>query len=1134
MSPESPQSPEEQFAELLAACDEALAAGHLPPVDTGAGAPPELRERLEGRLAFARQVRLALRPRRTPDASGAFRDGTPLGDYRILREVGRGGMGVVYEAEQLSLGRRVALKVLPFAVALDTRQRQRFANEAQAAAQLHHTNIVPVYAVGCDGGVHYYAMQYIEGRTLADLIADLRHLSGLDAKGPEGTSEAVPALTRELASGRWAPAALLPSPPPARGETTRPVGATPLNGQPAREPVFFRTAAYLGLQAAEALEYAHQVGVVHRDIKPANLLLDGRGHLWVADFGLAQVQTDARLTMTGDMLGTLRYMSPEQARTRRGVADPAADVYSLGVTLYELLTLQPAFPGADREEVLRRLLWDEPPPPRRLNPAVPPDLETVVLKAMNKEPAGRYGSAQELADDLRRFLEDRPIRARRPTLVERARRWARRHKPAVAAGGVALAVAVLASAVMAVVIVQEREAKAQQTAFARERDLLARRHAYLWDLLNFRMEPRQEPGYIREMLARHIPREGYEDVRGFEWYLLRRLWQGDTEAGLTLRGHEGEVYHVTFAPDGTTLATAGEDGTVRLWETATGKQVAELRGHTDEVNWVAFAPDGRSLVSASDDGTARVWDVASRRPRAVFTGHNDRVISAVFLPDGRSVVSGGFDRTLQVWDAATGQQLRTLEGDSGQIDALALSPDGRLLATASARDFIAKLWDLAAGKELFALPNQWAEVFGVTFSADSQWVATAHGDGSVRVFGAANGILTQTITGHSRAIHSVAWGHDPDTLATASDDDTVRYWHVRSGTQLNLFTGHTGRAWCVAYAPDGRTLATAGRDRTVRLWDPNRSRAVIPMGNDLPGVWSLALAADGRTLATGHADGTVRVWDLEARQLRAELRGHIRGVIALSWSGDGGLLASAASDRTVRLWDVAAGRERFALPDLLGFDLAFSPDGRRLAVCGQDHPDSRGVFWFEVNGGRATGALRGACASLAYSPDGRTLALGCTDGAGLLWRRPEGEQRGSANEPPPGANRVPLEWVNRMAYSPDGKSLATAGSGGRVVVWDAASGEQRLHLFGHEGEIGALAFSPDGKTLATGGDDKTLRLWELVTGREVLRLSRQLGPVRGVAFPPDGKSLVTAGDDGGAAAIYLWRADAPEPPHRGQ
>jgi eukaryotic-like serine/threonine-protein kinase len=1135
VNPDLSEPKEEQFADLLAAGDEALAAGDPTRADAGAATPHELRERLELRLAFAQQVRRALRPRRDLAAAGGFRVGAELGDYRIIREIGRGGMGVVYEAEQLSLGRRVALKVLPFAVAPDGRQLQRFKNEAQAAAQLHHAHIVPVYAVGCAGGVHYYAMQYIEGRTLAGLIADLRRLSGLEPGAAPARSETGTELARELITGHWAPTRNRPTEgqpvggqhadPAAGAGPARELEDTPLNKRhPVREPVYFRTIANLGLQAAEALEYAHQIGVVHRDIKPANLMVDESGHLWVADFGLARVQTDAPLTETGDILGTLRYMSPEQAQARRGMADPAADIYSLGATLYELLTLQPAFPGDDRAEVLRRLLWDEPRQPRRLNPSIPADLETVVLKAMTKEPAGRYAAAQHLAEDLRSFLEDRPIRARRPTVVERSRRWARRHRPAVVAGIVMLVAAFAASAVAAVAITRERadaalhrEARAREADFARERDLQARRHAYLWDLLAFGHEPRKDPGYVQQMLARHLPSEGQEDVRGFEWHLLRRLWQGDSEARLVLGHHAGEVYHVTFAPDGRTFATAGADGTARLCDAATGAELRAFRGHTNEVNWVAFAPDGNSLVSASDDGTARVWDVASGKTRGVFNGHKGAVVCALFLADGRSVISGGLDRTLRIWDAAESRELRALEGAPDRIDAMALSQDGRLLAMASGPTQVANLWDLATGKERFAWPSK-GRVFGVAFAPDGKSVATGNGDGSVQIYSVARGTHLQTITGHSHAVLAVAWGPAGDTIATASDDNTVRHWHVRTGTPLNIFTGYPSRAWCVAYAPDGRTLATTGRDGTVRIWEPSRTRPVIQLGDGLPATLTLAMAPDRPALATGHTDGAVRIWDLAARRMLTELRGHNHSVTALAWSADGRLLASSG-DWTIRLWDVAAGRERLVVPDLEGWDLAFTSDGR-LAICGEDDRARRGVFWHDVAGGARVGAWQGDFCSLAYSSEGGTLAAGCMNGAGVFWRRPDGNQRGPV--------KGHLDLIRRMAFAPDGKSLATAGSGGTVKLWDAATGAERLQFFGHEGIVLALAFSPDGRTLATGGEDKTVRLWELVTGRELLRLSLHTGPVNGVAFTPDGRSLVTTGhDDEGPGAIYLWPQDPP-------
>jgi tetratricopeptide (TPR) repeat protein len=374
-----------------------------------------------------------------------------LGDFRLLREVGRGGMGVVYEAEQLSLGRRVALKVLPFAAALDPRHLQRFRTEAQAAAQLHHTHIVPVYAVGCERGVHYYAMQFIDGRSLAEVIGVRR---------PQGEASAGEPLTAALQESAHTPdpdpnKELVASDPDATEPyvpAAAPVARTPTAGlgsdTPVDDPSFFRAAAHLGVQAALALEYAHEQGVVHRDIKPANLLVDDRGHLWITDFGLARIQGDTQLTFTGDILGTLRYMSPEQALGKRGV-DHRTDLYSLGVTLYELLTGRPAFPGQDRQELLRQIAGEEPRPPRRLHKAIPAELETIVQKAMAKDPAERYGSAQELGDDLDRFLEDRPIQARPPTLLQRLRKWARRNPALIrsAAAGLLLAAAAIGWAV---------------------------------------------------------------------------------------------------------------------------------------------------------------------------------------------------------------------------------------------------------------------------------------------------------------------------------------------------------------------------------------------------------------------------------------------------------------------------------------------------------------------------------------------------------------------------------------------------------------------------------------------------------------------------------------------------------------
>jgi serine/threonine protein kinase len=479
---------------------DALDAGRTPPREAFLAQHAEIAAELAGCLEgldLVHEAALVIRHSEDPPAALSPEElNQPLGDFRIIREIGRGGMGVVYEAVQLSLGRRVALKVLPLAAALDPKHLQRFKNEAQAAAQLHHTNIVPVYAVGSERGVHYYSMQLIDGYSLADLIDHRRQLLGKsmnlpgDRPGNQPTEKATPATPAIPQPPRPddRTEAFVPQPPPVADSRVA-VGreADPLRGCPDGAPglpfghpqppnaaletavrgsthktasernsaAYFRTIAGLIRQAALALEHAHQLGVVHRDVKPANLLLDERGHLWITDFGLALFHANLQLTRTGDMLGTMRYMSPEQTSGDRVVLDHRTDIYSLGVTLYELLTLEPVVAGAEPHSVLRRIMEEEPRPPRAIDKHIPIELETIVLKAIAKSPAERYATAAAMADDLQRWLDDKPIQARRPTLAEHAARWSRRHWPLIAATAGILALATLGLLLFSIILATE-------------------------------------------------------------------------------------------------------------------------------------------------------------------------------------------------------------------------------------------------------------------------------------------------------------------------------------------------------------------------------------------------------------------------------------------------------------------------------------------------------------------------------------------------------------------------------------------------------------------------------------------------------------------------------------------------------
>jgi serine/threonine protein kinase len=475
---------DKRFADLVEELTARLQAGEAVELESYRRDHPEHAERIEQLLPALRLLADASQSRTdgllapTPAADSDPLAGT-LGDFRLIREVGRGGMGVVYEAEQISLGRRVALKVLPFAATMDPRHLQRFQNEARAAASLEHPHIVPVYGVGCERGVHYYAMKFIDGQSLAEVIDELRIAKETHHKGTKDTKK-----NQDTAASSLCSLCLCGS------------------------NDFYKTIAELGIHAAEALEHAHSLGIVHRDIKPANVMIDGNGSLWITDFGLARTAADAGLTMTGDVLGTLRYMSPEQALAKHGLVDHRTDVYSLGVTLYELLTGKPAVEGKDREEILSRLTLEESQPPRSFDASIPRDLETIVLKAMAKTPSERYATARELADDLRRHLDSQPNRARRASLSQRFTKWSRRHRHFVTATFLVVFLAAIGLAVGTYLLWQEGlktqaaldQAKEQRQAAVEQsaRALAEQRHAEM----NFDMAMNGVNDMLRPLYAK--------------------------------------------------------------------------------------------------------------------------------------------------------------------------------------------------------------------------------------------------------------------------------------------------------------------------------------------------------------------------------------------------------------------------------------------------------------------------------------------------------------------------------------------------------------------------------------------------------------------------------------------------------
>jgi WD40 repeat protein/serine/threonine protein kinase len=987
-----------------------------------------------------------------------------FGDYQLLEEIGRGGMGVVFKARQLSLNRTVAVKILLAGPMAGGQRMERFRAEAKAVAQLQHPNVVAIYGVGEHNGAPFFSMEYIPGRTLADLVAQK------------------------------------PLPPEVAARYVRTV--------------------------SEAIKYAHERGIVHRDLKPSNVLIDDSGRPRITDFGLAKrlpsssdsqvLALNSEVTLTGQVLGSPSYLAPEQAGDNRAKVGPASDVYALGAILFHLLTGRPPFLSETLEGTLLQVLTTDPVGARQFNPALPRDLETICSKCLQKEPGQRYQSAQALAEDLGRFLERRPIVARPTGPIARLWRWCERH-PATAAA-VALLQISFAAGLAGILLEWHR---------AHQDELSLQRNLYAADV-HVAQEAIDDNnlGRATALLQQHVPKSPTEpDLRGFEWHYLWGLCQGNELA--TFPGDGSIVSCVRFSPDGRLIASAGFDGLVTLRETGTQRLLARLEGLNGPACrlGLSFSPDGKLLAAAAGTNLF-LWNTDNWTPVRRLEAHSAPLGGAgyqvAFSPDARRLAAR-LNGDIHIFEIATGLPRITIPGVvSETASLLAFSPDGKTLATYD--DHHVRFLNAETGRERMVSSGNYSQVFGMAFAPGSPLLAIVSASGTLRLIDSNNGASARSVNAHSGSAQAVAFSPDGQTIATCGADQLVRLWDFGTLTNKATLKGHRSEVWSVAFSPDGQTLASGSKDGTMKLWSVKIATGNLSaLGDSSTPLW---FAPDGKILLTRSWKGSLHYWDPQSARERRIIGPLQTGAerYFTTVSSDGKYLATSVEDGRVFLWDLEANKCLWTnrVDANPANAMAFSPDNRQLALSTGQYIGARwqgGTMLLNLATGKIevlssdyAGTRDAAC--VAFSSDGKLLAGAGADYTICIWDLTERTRR---------AVLKGHTWnVMSLAFSPDGKLLASGGNDNTARLWEVATGAEVARLTGHKTGIVQVGFSPDGRTLATSGNDKTVRLWSIDTHGELLALKVATTWTH-FLFSPDNHILATGGTSG---PLELWKATA--------